>query len=60
MKLQTKKNPGIKQRTEEKEINDTKRGAKIPLSKVVIDKKQKQKKRSRLKADLHQSVKNEE
>ena len=60
MKIEKKKNPGIKHKKEAKQINDTKRGARIPLNKVVEDKKTKQKKRSRLKEDLHQSVKNEE
>ena len=55
-----KKNPGTAHRTAEKEINDTKRGARIPLQKVVEDKKSKQKKRSRLQADPHKAVKSEE
>lgn len=60
MKIQMKKNPGAAQRRMDKENNDVKRGARIPLSKVVEDKKAKEKKRSRLKADLQQSVKDEE
>lgn len=60
MKLESKKNPGIKRKKEAKQINDTKRGARIPLSKVVVDKKTKQKKRPCLKEDLHQTLKNEE
>ncbi|MCH3962036.1 MAG: hypothetical protein LKF53_04985 [Solobacterium sp.] len=60
MKIEKKKNPGREQREAEKEANDTKRGAKIPLNKVVEDKKAKQKKRSRLKADLQKEVKDEE
>ena len=60
MKIQKKKNPGAAQRRMDKENNDVKRGARIPLYKVVEDKKAKEKKRSRLKADLQQSVKDEE
>jgi hypothetical protein len=60
MKSRKKKNPGKKTRKEEKEITDVKRGARIPLQKVVEDKKSKQKKRSRLKADLKTSIQNEE
>lgn len=60
MKIEKKKNPGVDQRKAEKESNDTKRGAKIPLNKVVEDEKAKQKKRSRLKADLQKEIKDEE
>lgn len=55
--MKEKKNPGTLQRTQLKEVNDAKRGAKIPLAKVVEDKKVKQKKRSRLKADLQKEMK---
>lgn len=60
MKMIKKKNIGCKQRAEEKEINDSKRGPRIPLGKEVIDEKTKQKKRSRRKADLKKALKNEE
>lgn len=60
MKMIKKKNIGCKQRAEEKEINDSKRGPRIPLGKEVIDEKTKQKKRSRIKADLKKTMKNEE
>lgn len=58
--MKTEKNPGVKQRTLEKEKNNTMRGARIPLNKIVEDKKAKQKKRSRLKADLQKNWKNGE
>lgn len=60
MKMIKKKNSGRKQRAEDKEINDSKRGPRVPLGKEVIDEKTKQKKRSRMKADLKKSMKNDE
>ena len=56
MKTEVKKNPGRKQRIEEKEKNAVMRGPRIPGAKVVEDKKTKQNSRARLKEKLHKQT----
>jgi Na+-transporting NADH:ubiquinone oxidoreductase subunit NqrA len=53
-KAENIKNPGKKYRLREKEINDIKRGNRIPLQKIVISKKVKAKRRSSEKKIVEQ------
>lgn len=51
------KNPGKKKRSEEKENRNIDRGAKIPVNRIVEDKKSKSKSRSNLKKALQKEIK---
>lgn len=51
------KNPGKKKRSEEKENRNIDRGTKIPVNRIVEDKKSKSKSRSNLKKALQKEIK---
>ena len=52
------KNPGKENKEKRKERNKAKRGQLIPAPKIVPSKKEKNKKRSSLKRELHKNLKN--
>ena len=57
--IRNKKNPGKANREKRNEINKSKRGNPIPISKVVIPKKVKENSRSKLKDKLKREIENE-